>query len=95
MLGYAHPDQLLEELTSRQISEWYAYDILEPIDDRLGWALLASVITNIAISLFSQGQVRYTSIQDFLISKEKKEKEQTVEEQKQILMNLVKLSEGK
>ena len=30
-LGYPHPDHLLKELNSRQIGEWSAFGMMEPI----------------------------------------------------------------
>jgi hypothetical protein len=48
-LGYAHPDHLLAKLTSRQVSEWWAYDTLEPFGERVDWlrmGVLAATIVN-------------------------------------------------
>lgn len=50
-LGYAHPDFLLDELTSRQITELIAYDVIDPVGDwRMDYqtAMLSTVLTNIA-----------------------------------------------
>jgi len=90
-LGFAHPDELLGRLTSTQISEWRAYDRIEPINrGEIGWAMLCSVVSNIAISLYGKEGKRYTKPEDFLsmyghVTKVAK-KEQTVEEQKRLLL---------
>lgn len=48
-LGYAHPDHLLRELTSWQISEWLAYYQIEPFGEEradLRAGIVASVTAN-------------------------------------------------
>lgn len=99
MLGFAHPNNLLDNLTSSQISEWQAYDRIEPIDmEKFGWAILCSVVSNIAISVYGKKGAKYTKPADFIpqynLSEDKSE-EQTVEEQKEILMRMVSLQKGK
>lgn len=102
MLGFAHPNQLLSQLSSSEITEWYAYDKLEPIDsEQWGWAVLCSVVSNIAISIYGKDRKKYTTPEDFLLKgsgleKHTKESEiQTVEEQKQILLNIAKIQNEK
>ena len=55
-LGFAHPDYLLQELTSNQLSEWEAYDKLDPINNNwrqdLNTAKLSSLIINIVNALY-------------------------------------------
>lgn len=56
-LGLPHPDYLMDLLTSEQISEWLAYDRLEPIgqwraDYRLG--VLCALIVDIVQRLFAR-----------------------------------------
>ena len=70
-LGYAHPDCLLEELTSNQISEWEAYDSLDPIgtfraDFRM--AKLAATMTNLVLSIYSKkgDNIEFKTPVDFL-----------------------------
>ena len=48
-LGYPHPDYLLTQITSAQLSEWIAYSILEPFgpvrdDERIG--IVCSAVGN-------------------------------------------------
>ena len=97
MLGFAHPDQLLGQLSSKEITEWRAYDRLEPIDkEEFGWATLCSVVSNIAISIYGKKGSKYTAPTDFLPEYEntsvvKEKKEQTVEEQKKLLLMIVSI----
>lgn len=57
-MGYSHPNRLLEELTSQEISEWIAYDKLEPIDieyrQDLRFGILNSTIVNFFSSVFAK-----------------------------------------
>jgi hypothetical protein len=67
-----HPDYLLEYLTSEQLSEWEAVDMIDPIGtwrEDLRTAKLESLITNIVNQLYcKQGhQPTLTSPLDFLI----------------------------
>lgn len=97
-LGYAHPDHLLDELTSEQVSEWIAYDQLDPIGtwrEDYRHAALCSLITNFVRSIYGKkGQVEFTKYSEFMpewdAGKRYKEevKEQTVEEQKAAIMRI-------
>jgi hypothetical protein len=87
----------LDELTSEQISEWIAYDRLDPIGknrDEYGWAVLCSVVVNLARDIYSKKGTypKHTTPEDFLPDwageRQKVTKKQTVEEQKQILLDL-------
>ena len=56
MLGFKHPDDLLERLTASQIMEWEAYYLLEPFgedraDFRMG--ILASTVTNLVNGMYT------------------------------------------
>ena len=56
-MGYPHPDHLLKQLTSSQVSEWEAYDRLDPIGkwrDELGFASLSSLIVNIVRTIYAK-----------------------------------------
>lgn len=91
MLGYAHPDIMLNELTSSQITEWMAYDRLEPLNmGEMGWAILCSVASNIAISIHGKKGSKYTKPIDFMPwhYDMAKKKTQTAEEQKEILKKI-------
>jgi hypothetical protein len=65
---------LLEELTSAQISEWEAYDKVDPIGkwrDELSIASLASVIVNLARQIYhdpKKGKPEYVGPNDFMIN---------------------------
>lgn len=95
-MGFAHPDHLLEQLTSEQLSEWQAYNRLEPINrDEFGWAMLCSVVSNLALSIYSKKGThpKYTTPGDFIPkwdspSGEKEKPVQSIEEQKGILLHL-------
>jgi hypothetical protein len=71
-LGYVHPDYLLAELTSVQLSEWQAYDKLDPIGrwrDDFHTAQLSSLIINIVNALYhdpKQGKPKDTIPMDFM-----------------------------
>ena len=98
MLGYAHPNQLLDQLSSSEISEWIAYNRIEPIDSNtIGWATLCSVVSNIAISIYGKEGRKYTTPADFVPGNEVNvvQKEQTVEEQKKILLTIANIQNSK
>jgi hypothetical protein len=98
MLGYAHPDIMLNELTSSQITEWMAYDRLEPIHmGEMGWAILCSVASNIAISIYGKKGSKYTKPADFMPGYQNmvEKKPQTVEEQKEILKRIASIQNKK
>lgn len=68
-LGFPHPDYLIEKLTASQLSEWYAFNSLEPIgehraDYRVSY--LASLITNLAIRINGKKGDKLSSVKDFL-----------------------------
>lgn len=64
---------MLRELTSAQLSEWQAYDRLDPIGtwrDDLRIASLESLITNIARSVYhdpKKGKLEHVSPEDFMM----------------------------
>jgi len=84
-------------LTSRQISEWEAYDRLDPIGrwrDEFGMASLQSVITNLAISVHGKKGSKMTEIKDFMpewdLTAPKEIKTQSIEDMKKVFQDLVK-----
>jgi hypothetical protein len=94
---------LLEELTSAQISEWEAYDRVDPIGkwrDELSIASLTSVVVNLARQLYhdpKKSKPTFVSPNDFMINwgevvepKPEPEK-QTPEEMFQILSGLAQV----
>ena len=84
---------MLDHLTSKQLSEWEAYDRLDPIgtwreDFRL--AYLSSLVTNIAIQVNGKKGAKLTQPQDFMLEwgKDKEEIEkQSVDQIKEFMMN--------
>jgi len=96
---------LLGVLTAEQISEWMAYDKLEPIGkkrDEYGWAQICSTMENIVRNLYrKKGETpKLTTPLDFmpnwggLIVQEKK-KGQSVEEMKQVLLSTARIHNRK
>ena len=95
-----HPDYLLDQLTSKQISEWEAFDRIDPIgswreDFRL--AKIESLITNIVQQLYAKKgtKPKLTSPLDFMVDwigdgRGNEPKQQSVEEMKAVMMGLVK-----
>lgn len=79
----------MDQLTSKQISEWEAYDRLDPIGtwrDDYRLAFLSSLVTNLTISVHGKKEAKHSLPIDFMIdwdidtSKEKEIKKQTPEE---------------
>lgn len=98
---------LLNQLTSRQVTEWLAFNELEPIGDwRADYrtAMLISVMVNIARAVWgSSGKREMTSPLDFLPDWSGEERStrpttqrpaQTVEEMKEVLKNIARFHEG-
>jgi len=94
----------LDELTSVQISEWEAYDKIDPIGtwrDDFRMANLAAIITNIVNCLYSKkgSQLKLTTPLDFMPdwSNDKKEVsiKQSPEEMKESLLRFVKIHNKK
>ena len=87
---------MLDQLTSKQISEWEAYDKLDPVgtwreDFRL--AYLSSLVTNISIKVHGKSGAKLTTPMDFMLEwgKEKEETvQQSVEQMKEFMLNFAK-----
>jgi uncharacterized membrane protein len=89
----------LEKLTSKQLSEWQAYDRLEPIDNQqrsdLRMGILASLIANLAANIYSKKNKKPKKFkpEDFMPkwnTSGRAKKQQSVEEMKSILMAFTK-----
>lgn len=83
----------MEQLTSAQLSEWEAYDRLDPIGQGRGdfrMAKLASVIMNAVIQMHGKRGAKLTSPKEFMPEwdAEKLRRQQTVEEMKQAMMSI-------
>lgn len=101
-LGYPHPDYLLGELTSAQISEWEAYDRLDPIGkwrDELSIASQTSVIVNMVRQLYhdpKKGKPTFVNPNDFMLNwgeieePDSEPEKQTPDEMFQILSGLAR-----
>jgi len=94
-LGYAHPDHLLDDLTSSQISEWIAYDRIDPVGkwrDDFRFAYLSSLITNLVIQINGKKGAKLTSTDDFMFIWDEVEREekqgQSTDEMKQIFLSI-------
>lgn len=82
-------------LTLRQLQEWEAIDRLDPIGrwrQEFGMAQLASVVTNLALSIHGEKGAKMTSSIDFMPdwSGDRKEEtpQQSAEEMKKIFMEI-------
>lgn len=84
---------MLAELTSKQISEWQAFDRISPIGqerDDFHFSFLASLITNLAIRIHGKEGAKLTSVEDFRFEWGKTEEdnqEQLAEEIKRVFMS--------
>lgn len=94
-----HPDRLLDQLTSRQLSEWEAYDRIDPIgtwreDFRV--ANLMALVQNIASSLYGKkNEIRWAAGSDYMPDWDGEREvtpkhKQTVEEMKQVFIGISK-----
>lgn len=81
-------------MTSYQISEWEAYDRIDPIGtwrDDFRMAFIASVITNCFIGAYGKKGAKGTTPEDFMpdwTGDGKEPKQQTVEEMEKILLSI-------
>jgi hypothetical protein len=86
---------LLDELTSVQISEWEAYDRIDPIGtwrDDFRMAFMSSLVTNLVISVHGKKNAKHTNVMDFMPkwddSGVKEVKKQSAEDIKKALMEI-------
>ena len=95
-MGYAHPDKLLDELTSTQLNEWVAYNTIDPIGawrNDFQFSCLFSLISNIAIKLSGGEDSKLTKPKDFQFIYDEVEQEkqltiQSVEEIKRVMQSI-------
>lgn len=87
----------MAQLTSRQITEWQAYEDLEPIGEwRADYrtALLCSIVMNLAQSIYAKKGThpKLTTPKDFMIDWagdfKKEEMPQTLEEMKSVMISI-------
>jgi hypothetical protein len=93
---------LLDQLTSVQISEWEAYDRLDPIGtwrDDFRMANLVTTMTNLTISVHGRKGTKMVTPINFMpewdVNKVKEVKIQSVEEMKEILVELADIQNAK
>ena len=84
----------MNELTGVQLSEWEAYDRLDPVGewrDDFRMAFLASLITNLGIQIHGKQGTKLTEFTDFMpewdIDARNEPKRQSVEDMKQMLLS--------
>ena len=68
-LGYEHPDFLLEKLTAKQITEWEAFNRIQPIGSRRMDFYFAQIMTslhNIAIGFSGSKNIKQFTLEDFV-----------------------------
>jgi hypothetical protein len=88
----------LDQLTSKQLSEWEAYDRLDPVGkwrDDFRLAYLSSLLTNLTVSVYGKKGAVMTNPIDFMLDWDvegegKQPKQQSVEEMKQILLGFAR-----
>ncbi len=86
----------MDELTSFQISEWEAYDRIDPIGtwrDDFRMAYMSSLITNLTISVHGKKNTKHTDIMDFMprwdnVGDEKQIKKQSLDDMKKALIDI-------
>lgn len=99
-MGYAHPDILLEQLTSSQITEWWAYDTVDPIGERRDdyrFSYMFSLLTNLVIRATGKKNAKLTKVDDFLFkwNAPSEKQKQTVEEMTSRLLAFAKTNKLK
>lgn len=96
-MGYSHPDYLVEDLTAFQLAEWEAFDKIDPLGsfrDDFRMATMCATNTNLAIQVnSSKKNPKLTTALDFMPDwdgslKERRNKKQSVEEMKALLLGI-------
>jgi hypothetical protein len=86
----------LDQLTSKQLSEWEAYDRLDPIGtwrDDFRMSFMASLLTNLTIKVNGRKGAALTNVKDFLLDWSgdlKIGKQQSIEDMKTVLLQIAK-----
>lgn len=83
-LGYPHPDQLLKELTSEQLTEWMAFNLIDPIGkwrDDYRMSYMAATISNNFIKAFGKKGAKFHSVDDFVLPWQPKKKREMTQQQ--------------
>ena len=96
-LGYAHPDDLLNNLTAEQITEWEAFNRIQPIGARrfdVYFSHFMTTLHNIAIGFSGNTNAKQFKADDFAPNWTgiiEEEKGMSVEEQKQFWIDFAAL----
>ncbi len=92
----------MDQLRSSQLSEWEAYDRLDPVGtwrDDFRMAYLSSIVTNLVISVYGTGgtemKVPLDFMPDWMKDSPDEVKKQSVEEQKAILYDIARSQKRK
>ena len=94
-VGYSHPRKMLAEMSSRDIGDWLAYNVIEPCgDERQGHRI--GVVAAIQANQNRKKGARAFTVKDFFprYGDDRKPK-QTTEDHKNILMAIVEETKGK
>jgi hypothetical protein len=93
---------LLDKLNSYQISEWEAFNYIDPIGDErkdIHMAILAATIFNLAVDIHAKKGTKHMEITDFIpkwgSDGEDDEITQSVDEMKNVLLSLAKSTNKK
>lgn len=68
-LGYPHPDYLLEDLSAKQVTEWEAYNRIQPVGARRSdfyFSYLMTAVHNIAVGFSGNKNAKQFKIEDFI-----------------------------
>ena len=86
----------MRELTSEQITEWIAYNEIDPIGEWRNdyrFAYLESLITNIVIKLFRRRGAKLTDVKSFMptwIKTEESKIFQSIDQMKEVVYNIAR-----
>ena len=87
--------ELLDRISARELSEWLAYEQLEPFGPRatnLNFGLIASSVLNCHLKKSSDTiRPEQMALGDFDERKHPEEKVQSVEQQKHVLLNIARI----
>lgn len=88
---------MLDELNSYQISEWEAFNSIDPIGDKrsdLRMAILATTIFNLAVDIHAKKGTKHREITDYIpkwgIDEDDEVVKQSVDDMKNVLLSFAK-----
>jgi hypothetical protein len=68
-LGYPHPDVLIDNLSAKQISEWEAFNRIQPIGQRrldVYFSFMMTTLHNIVIGFSGSKTAKQFKVEDFV-----------------------------